>query len=107
MPQYECVDLTAAVGIVATLVPQGIDGAGEQDAQLVTRQGQRVGHRRFGSWRRGIEQFIDHVAGALAAGYLDPFVGGGMSNVAAFLVLLAMLLVRPYGLFGGRAVERV
>jgi len=37
---------------------------------------------------------------SLAAGYLDPVVGGGFSSVASYLVLLAVLLVRPYGLLG-------
>ncbi len=44
---------------------------------------------------------------SLAAGYLDPLLGGGFSNVASYLVLLAVLLVRPYGLFGQPDVERV
>jgi branched-chain amino acid transport system permease protein len=44
---------------------------------------------------------------SLAAGYLDPLVGGGFGNIASFLVLLAALFVRPYGLFGRREVERV
>ena len=43
----------------------------------------------------------------LAAGYLDPRLGGGFSTIAAYLVLVAVLLVRPYGLFGRPAVERV
>lgn len=44
---------------------------------------------------------------SLAAGYLDPLLGGGFSNVASYLVLLAVLFVRPYGLFGRADVERV
>jgi branched-chain amino acid transport system permease protein len=44
---------------------------------------------------------------SLTAGYLDPLVGGGFSTVASSLVLLAVLLVRPYGLFGRRDVQRV
>jgi branched-chain amino acid transport system permease protein len=43
----------------------------------------------------------------LAAGYLDPVVGAGFSNVAAYIVLIAMLFARPYGLFGRRDVARV
>lgn len=37
---------------------------------------------------------------SLAAGYLDPVLGGGFSNVAAYLVVIAMLFARPHGLFG-------
>ena len=44
---------------------------------------------------------------AVAAGYLDPVVGGGFSSVAAYLVLIAVLFVRPYGLFGRPDVARV
>jgi len=44
---------------------------------------------------------------SLTAGYLDPLVGGGFSNVASYLVLIAVLFVRPYGMFGRPAVERV
>jgi branched-chain amino acid transport system permease protein len=44
---------------------------------------------------------------ALAAGYLDPSLGGGFSTVASYLVLIAMLFVRPHGLFGRSDVARV
>jgi len=44
---------------------------------------------------------------SLAAGYLDPLLGGGFSNIASYLVLLAALFVRPYGLFGRPDVRRV
>jgi branched-chain amino acid transport system permease protein len=44
---------------------------------------------------------------SLAAGYLDPLLGGGFSIVAAWLVLIATLFVRPHGLFGRARVERV
>ncbi len=44
---------------------------------------------------------------SLAAGYVDPLLGGGFSNVASYFVLISMLFVRPYGMFGRPAVERV
>ena len=43
----------------------------------------------------------------LAGGYLDPVFGGGVKEVAPFVVLVLILMVRPYGLFGKRDVERV
>jgi branched-chain amino acid transport system permease protein len=43
---------------------------------------------------------------SLAAGYLDPVVGG-FSGVSSYLVLIAMLCVRPHGLFGRADVERI
>jgi branched-chain amino acid transport system permease protein len=44
---------------------------------------------------------------SLAAGYLDPLLGGGSSTIAAYLVLVAMLFVRPFGLLGRPTVERI
>src|SRR5439155_2467296 len=43
----------------------------------------------------------------LSGGYLDPIFGGGVKEVAPFVVLVLILMVRPYGLFGKRDVERV
>jgi branched-chain amino acid transport system permease protein len=43
----------------------------------------------------------------VGAGYLDPLVGGGVKDVAAYVVLLLVLLVRPYGLFGLVRIERI
>jgi branched-chain amino acid transport system permease protein len=54
-----------------------------------------------------IGAFVVGILESLTAGYVDPLVGGGFSHVAAYLVLIAMLFVRPYGLFGRQAVERV
>ncbi len=44
---------------------------------------------------------------SLTAGYVDPLVGGGFSHVASYVVLIATLFVRPYGLFGRPDIERV
>lgn len=43
----------------------------------------------------------------ITAGYLDPFVGGGFKDAAAYIMLLFILLVRPYGLFGLVRIERI
>jgi branched-chain amino acid transport system permease protein len=43
----------------------------------------------------------------VASGYLDPCVGGGLKNVFPFFALLAILLIKPYGLFGRVRIERV
>lgn len=43
----------------------------------------------------------------VAAGYLDPIVGGGIKEVAVYVLLLFILLVRPYGLFGLSRIERI
>jgi branched-chain amino acid transport system permease protein len=43
----------------------------------------------------------------VSAGYLDPLVGGGVKEVAAYVLLLFILLVKPYGLFGLVRIERI
>jgi branched-chain amino acid transport system permease protein len=43
----------------------------------------------------------------LASGYLDPCVGGGLKSVFPFFVLVAIQLLKPYGLFGRVRIERV
>jgi branched-chain amino acid transport system permease protein len=43
----------------------------------------------------------------LSGGYLDPILGGGVKEVAPFVVLVLILMIRPYGLFGRVDVERV
>lgn len=63
---------------------------------------------------------LDSIAGAViggivvglleqfANGYLDSHVpGGGTGEVIPFIVLLLILLIRPYGLFGTKEIERV
>ena len=63
----------------------------------------------------GLDSVPGTIAGAiligvlesLCAGYLDPHLGGGFGGVASYLVLIAVLFVRPYGLFSRPAAERV
>lgn len=43
----------------------------------------------------------------LAEVYLGPSLGGGIENWFAYVLALAVLLVRPQGLFGERIIERV
>jgi branched-chain amino acid transport system permease protein len=44
---------------------------------------------------------------SLSAGYLDPVLGAGFSGIAPYLLLLAVLLVRPHGILGRSTIERV
>ena len=39
--------------------------------------------------------------------YLGPFVGGGIESWFAYVLALAVLLVRPQGLFGDKIIDRV
>jgi branched-chain amino acid transport system permease protein len=44
----------------------------------------------------------------IAAGYLDPILpGGGLAQVFPFIVMIIVLVFRPYGLFGLARIERV
>jgi branched-chain amino acid transport system permease protein len=43
----------------------------------------------------------------LSGGYLDPIFGGGVKEVAPFIALVAILTLRPYGLFGKVKIERL
>lgn len=64
----------------------------------------------------GLESILGAIIGGitvgviqnLAGGYIDPIIGGGFSTLAApALLLLIVLIVRPYGLFGRPKIERV
>lgn len=62
---------------------------------------------------------LDSIGGAILAGfligilenltglYIDPLVGGGAKDVAPFFILVLILMIRPYGLFGRQIIERV
>jgi branched-chain amino acid transport system permease protein len=45
----------------------------------------------------------------VAAGYLDPLLpaGGGLANVFPFIVIIIVLIFKPYGLFGLAEIERI
>lgn len=44
----------------------------------------------------------------VAAGYLDPLLpGGGLAHVFPFIVMIIVLVFRPYGLFGLVRIERI
>jgi branched-chain amino acid transport system permease protein len=43
----------------------------------------------------------------IAAGYVDPYVGGGTKDFAPYVLMILALMIRPYGIFGRRTIERV
>ncbi|WP_322511042.1 branched-chain amino acid ABC transporter permease [Chloroflexus sp.] len=61
----------------------------------------------------GLDSIPGAIIGGLIIGLLQSFAGGylppewGMGEVVPFIILLLLLLVRPYGLFGQRIIERV
>lgn len=44
---------------------------------------------------------------SLAAGFLDPLVGGGTKDLTPYVLMILVLMFRPYGLFGKADIERV
>ena len=47
------------------------------------------------------------VVESVAAGYIDPYVGGGTKDFAPYVVMILALMVRPYGIFGKKLIERI
>ncbi len=43
----------------------------------------------------------------LAEAYIGPYIGGGITGWFAYFLALAFLFIRPAGIFGERAIERV
>jgi len=58
---------------------------------------------------------LDSVPGAVIGGviiglletYIGGYIGAGLSTVLPFIVLILILMIRPYGLFGEERIERV
>jgi branched-chain amino acid transport system permease protein len=63
----------------------------------------------------GLDSIIGAVVGGLivgvvenlAAGFVDPYVGGGTKDFAPYVLMIAALMIRPYGIFGRVRIERV
>jgi len=43
----------------------------------------------------------------MSAWYIDPMVGGGMKEIAPYIIMIIVLMIKPSGLFGSKAIERV
>jgi branched-chain amino acid transport system permease protein len=43
----------------------------------------------------------------VTAGYVDPYVGGGTKDFAPYVLMIAALMIRPYGIFGKPIIERI
>src|SRR6266404_9076488 len=40
----------------------------------------------------------------VAAGYVDPYVGGGTKDFAPYVLMILALMIRPYGIFGKKII---
>lgn len=73
-------------------------------------------------WFQGLKSFpavilggLDSVIGSAAAGVVigiienlfQGYVGQGLREISGFIVIIIVLMVRPYGLFGSKDIERV
>ncbi|MDP6024145.1 MAG: branched-chain amino acid ABC transporter permease [Alphaproteobacteria bacterium] len=47
------------------------------------------------------------VAEAISAGYVDPYVGGGTKDFTPYVLMILVLMFRPYGIFGKPIIERI
>ena len=59
----------------------------------------------------GLDSIPGAIVGGVIIGLLEAYVGGyigmGLNQVISFIVLILILMVRPYGLFGQEIIERV
>jgi len=63
----------------------------------------------------GLDSIIGAIVGGfmigilenIAGGYLDPILGGGVKELAPFVFLIIILMIKPYGLFGKKLIERL
>ena len=73
-------------------------------------------------WFQGMKSFpavilggLDSVIGSAAAGLVigvienlfQGYIGQGLREISGFIVIIIVLMVRPYGLFGSKDIERV
>lgn len=63
----------------------------------------------------GLDSIVGAIVGGIiigfvetfTGGYIDPIVGTSLKDIAPYIVLLIVLMIRPYGLFGQEIIERV
>jgi branched-chain amino acid transport system permease protein len=101
--------IACVVGVIGGILLGGVSGANMELAE--------VGLKAFAVVLLGGVNSIGGaiVAGVIlgmlenvAAGYLDPLLpGGGLAKVFPFIVMIIVLIFRPYGLFGLVRIERI
>jgi branched-chain amino acid transport system permease protein len=101
--------IACVVGVIGGILLGGVSGANMELAN--------IGLKAFAVVLLG---GVNSIGGAIvagiilgmlenvAAGYLDPLLpGGGLAQVFPFIVMIIVLIFRPYGLFGLVRIERV
>jgi len=51
--------------------------------------------------------FVVGILENFAGVFLDPVFGGGVKEVVPFVILVIIIIIRPYGIFGKVTIERV
>ena len=76
-------------------------------ASLPVMEGKSALFKTFG----GLDSIPGTIVGGLTIGLLKQYVSGyadpGLAEVIPYVVLVAILMVRPYGIFGETRIERV
>ncbi len=101
--------IASIVGVIGGILLGGVSGANMELAE--------IGLKAFAVVLLG---GVNSIGGAIlggiilgmlenvAAGYLDPLLpGGGLAKVFPFIVMIIVLIFRPYGLFGLVRIERI
>jgi len=101
--------IACVVGVIGGILLGGVSGANMELAE--------VGLKAFAVVLLG---GVNSIGGAIvagiilgmlenvAAGYLDPLLpGGGLAKVFPFIVMIIVLIFRPYGLFGLVRIKRI
>lgn len=59
----------------------------------------------------GLDSIPGAIIGGVIIGLLEAYTGGyigmGLNQIVSFIVLIIILMIRPYGLFGEEIIERV
>lgn len=63
----------------------------------------------------GLDSFIGAIiagpiiglAESLGGGYLTPYLWGGIKDIIPFVIIIIVIIIKPYGLFGEERIERI
>jgi branched-chain amino acid transport system permease protein len=47
------------------------------------------------------------LAESLGGGYLTPYLWSGIKDIIPFIIIIIVVMVKPYGLFGEERIERI
>jgi branched-chain amino acid transport system permease protein len=47
------------------------------------------------------------LARSLGGGYLTPYLWSGIIDIIPFVIIIIVIMVKPYGLFGEKRIERI